>query len=639
MADVRSAAGHRYGFDDLPTSLLTIFQVTARDEWMRMANPIYETSLSTSWAAWPFFAAVMIVMGLMCVNLFLASITLSYLDLQKELRQETAIQAAHEALIGALLVQGGGAASASKLVSIEKEELVPVRLTGARGWCQHMIEGDRGVQFNSFILIVVAMNTVAMAIEHHEMPASLELALQIAEAIFTAIYVFEASVKIGGLGFSVYISSNLNRLDFFIVITAILGYLLEFVMHFVFVTYSESSDAQSGAAFRLLRIFRVVRAARAMRVGKILIRSKAITQIVGMAFASWSPIISLLFMVSLTLVIASISGIFLFQPCHSPSGDSEIYTRGNYGDLASAILANFQLFTEDNWANIMYEYIECMETKWVALYFTSLFTALDFILLVVFVSVFLDNFTLSEEGKRKRQVDLYLKSRKAQDQSGIGVMDLKSVNMAVRLVYSGSSSVLGFLRLKNVELQDNSWNPARSLPEGEIDRIIEFDTRVRDFAQNGKYGDTLDFPPLSVPEVSHVRAVAWELKLHFQGGSEATGVPINSSRSSKRVGVAVKIVIADDVACGCFPTEHSLRLFCYALASHSLFEGFILACIAISGIVLAVEGPTNHHPDDTTRMALQVVDLVVYFAFLLECFAKIIALGSGTVNLSFPSIH
>ena len=34
---------------------------------------------------------MLVLLGLMCVNLFLASITLAYLDLQKEIRQEVGL--------------------------------------------------------------------------------------------------------------------------------------------------------------------------------------------------------------------------------------------------------------------------------------------------------------------------------------------------------------------------------------------------------------------------------------------------------------------------------------------------------------------------------------------------------------------
>jgi hypothetical protein len=624
----------KYGFDSLNTAFLTIFQVTARDEWMRLANPIFESKISTSWAAWAFFAIVFVVMSLMSINLFLASITLSYLDLQKELRQEKAIQSAHEALIAALLSQGGGTEAASILTSDNADDDELSAKTGCGAWCQDLITGPSGMRFDTAILIVVTLNTVAMGVEHHEMDADLATFLYVLEAIFTCVYVFECIVKIAGLGFQRYISSNLNRLDFFIVVTALLGYAFEI---FLYLQDDDEGDAANASALRMLRIFRVIRAARAMRVGKILVRSRAISQIIGMAFASWSAILSLLFMIFLTMAVASLSGIFLFASCHE-TGDQPVFTRGNYGTLAHAFLANFQLFTEDNWANIMFEYEECMETKSVALYFSALFTVLDFLLLVVFVSIFLDNFTLSEEGKRKKQVDLYVKAQKTDTKVGMTIMDLKSVNMAVRLVYSGGSSVMGFLRTKNLTL-DEGWNPTRQLDDDVVDSILEHDKQIRAFAEKAVYGQTIQMPPLTQAELNHMQAVGGEelgLRVTELGtdppfliGDEANEPKNDNDPLDKFVnnGVTLKMVVRNDIALGCMPPEHGFRMGCKALVENTIFETFILLCIAASGIALAIEGPTNHRHDDTTEFLLQTSDLLFYLAFLVECLGKIAAYG------------
>ena len=48
--------------------------------------------------------------------------------------------------------------------------------------------------------------------------------------------------------------------------------------------------------------------------------------------------------------------------------------------------------------------------------------------------------TLSEEGKRKKQIDLYVKSIGAEDKQ-LNLMDMKAVNMAVRLLYTGGGTL------------------------------------------------------------------------------------------------------------------------------------------------------------------------------------------------------
>ena len=309
----------KYGFDTMFTSLLTVFQVTARDEWMRIANPIWETDLVTSKMAWVFFMVMLVLLGLMCVNLFLASITLAYLDLQKEIRQEEAIKNAHESLIGALLAQAGGDKAAGVLYrakSSDSEGEDGEEATGLKAFCQQFTESAGGGQkgphadkFGVFIIFIVVLNTISMAAESYHMGNGFALFLAVCEAIFTFIYTAEAAIKIIGLGAKGYFGVNLNRLDFFIVFTALLSYG---VQAYVSATLDENQvagdrEGQGSAVLRIIRIFRVIRAARALRIGKVLFRSKAISQILGMAFSSMSAIVSLLYMIFLTLTVSAIS--------------------------------------------------------------------------------------------------------------------------------------------------------------------------------------------------------------------------------------------------------------------------------------------------------------------------------------------
>ncbi len=613
----------KYGFDTMSTAALTIFQVTAKDEWMRIANPIMETTLTTSWAAWPFFMIVLVSMGLMCVNLFLASITLAYLDLQKELRQEAAIRQAHESLIGALLAQSGGEKAAGILArslssddSIEQEEL-----TGCRAWCEGFVTGQQGLNFDLFIIGVVVLNTLSMCWESYRMSKSTGDFLTLCEILFTVIYTFEAFVKIMGLGPKGYFSRGLNRLDFFIVFTALLGYLVEIYISMIFQEgEGEMSDAQTMTVLRTVRIFRVIRAARALRIGKVLFRSKAISQILSMAFSSVGAILSLLYMIFLTLIVASISGVFLFDQCHQADAPTAVWTRANYGNLGHAFLANFQLFTEDNWANFMFEYIECTHSYYMSIYFVVLFCSLNFILLVIFVSIFLDNFTLSEEGKRKKQIDLYVKSIGAEEKQ-LNLMDMKAVNMAVRLMYSGG----GTLKRMNpkVDLQERSFNPMRVLPEEQIDRLMQFDEEARTWAGKGTYGSTMDFLNLTQPEQAHIRGLAFELKLGIVERCDALGAI---------EGFTLRIKQSADISLGCMDADHPLRQSMTRLVENWIFEHLILLAIALSGCCLAYEGPYNHgeagywHSDNVYNL-LVISDLIFYTLFLVECVGKIIAYG------------
>jgi hypothetical protein len=101
---------------------------------------------------------------------------------------------------------------------------------GCRQWCFNLTHGERGQYFDDFILVIVCLNTISMASEHHGMDEDFDLFLYVIECIFTAIYVFECSTKTGAIGFKRYLARGINRLDFFIVFAALFGYIVELVM-------------------------------------------------------------------------------------------------------------------------------------------------------------------------------------------------------------------------------------------------------------------------------------------------------------------------------------------------------------------------------------------------------------------------
>ena len=629
----------KYGFDDMGTAILTVFQVTARDEWMRIANPIWETTLSTSWAAWIFFMAMFVLLGLMCVNLFLASITLAYLDLQKEIRQEQAIRSAHESLVGALLEQSGALQAAQ---DISARSRTPDGTDGegdgptdCRGRCpgavqavQPLVTHPHKRKFSGFIMSIVVLNVIAMAMESYQMDPGTKNILSVCEVVFTAIYTFEAAVKILGKGFREYFRKGLNRLDFVIVISALLSYAVQAYADYV-VQSTGGAKTSTDYVVQVVRASRIIRGMRALRLLKLLLQSKAIEQILGMAFASLSAVMSLLYMIFLTLTVASISGVFIFDKCHGKEAEGThlVWTRAHYGDLGSAFMSNFQLFTEDNWANFMFEYQECMGSRWVALYFVLLFCTLNFVLLVIFVSIFLDNFNLSDEGKRQKQIDLYVKSIGAQEKE-FNLMDMKAINMAVRFLYTGGGALKRANPLAKDLSQERSFNPVREMGDGQLDELLEMESQVRDFKDSMPYGATKDFDDLTLPQRDHLCALSFELGLGLVEKTDALG---------EVLGLTVKVQHHEDFALGCgkhqgLRSDHPFRVAMRRLVEHIVFRDLIVLCIALSGVCLAVEGPyepgePGYYHSDEVRLLLSASDVAFYVAFLVECLGKIVAYG------------
>ena len=101
----RSRTEHwdKIGFDTVGQSLLTIFSVASLDEWATIAEPILRSDASTDWMVWWFFAAIVVTLNIVGVNLLLAAVTFSYMAIRKEKNAQREIQAAYATLIRALM--------------------------------------------------------------------------------------------------------------------------------------------------------------------------------------------------------------------------------------------------------------------------------------------------------------------------------------------------------------------------------------------------------------------------------------------------------------------------------------------------------------------------------------------------------
>lgn len=161
--------------------------------------------------------------------------------------------------------------------------------------------------------------------------------ITVLDILFVFVYVSEACIKLKAFGMRQYFKSGMNCLDFFIVAVALIGYAVEV------------SAAQGVQALRAVRAVRIVRAARALRIGKLLFHNAAISNILGMAFSSWGAAVGLTALIFFVLGMSAIFALHMFSECDS----EEIAYRINYFSWWSAIMANFTIMTEDNFAAFM----------------------------------------------------------------------------------------------------------------------------------------------------------------------------------------------------------------------------------------------------------------------------------------------
>jgi hypothetical protein len=250
--------------------------------------------------------------------------------------------------------------------------------------------------FENIILFFILLNTVALALEHHNMSTDLIASLAMSGHVFNGVFDFECIVKILGMGFCNYQSVPFNNLDLFIVVTSNLNYL---------------GDILPGASVaRLLRIFRLFRVAKVIRM---LYKYKSMKRLLQTVFASWEPMANLMIFILVTVTVFALMGMHLFgnnvckedESCAYLDGDDSNgeLQRRNWETFGQAWLMAFQVLTGDDWCNQMYAYVNVAGVH-AAVFFAICFSFTNYVLMNLFIAVILENFAIANEAKEAKQI-------------------------------------------------------------------------------------------------------------------------------------------------------------------------------------------------------------------------------------------
>jgi Ca2+-binding EF-hand superfamily protein len=258
------------------------------------------------------------------------------------------------------------------------------------------------------VMVMVVTNAVFMATEHHDQSDEWTDTLVVIEIVFTILYTVEATLKIFGLGFKPYWNKFYNKMDLVIVLGSWLGILWP-TLHGV------AGLRGLRVLFRLLRIMRVMRLLSGSDTVKMLLRT---------VFGAWQMVANLSVLIIFMIVILSVVGMHTLGPCHlNDFGDDaslqsmfhaddatqHFELREHYFVFSRAALTTFQVMTGEDWAPVMYKYMQCAGPGTAVPYFVFVFACGNFFLLNLFVAVILVNFEIAEEEKLIKQEAKYLR--------------------------------------------------------------------------------------------------------------------------------------------------------------------------------------------------------------------------------------
>uniref|UniRef100_A0A8C5K643 Voltage-dependent T-type calcium channel subunit alpha-1H n=1 Tax=Jaculus jaculus TaxID=51337 RepID=A0A8C5K643_JACJA len=251
-----------------------------------------------------------------------------------------------------------------------------------------------------FITFIICLNVITMSMEHYNQPKSLDEALKYCNYVFTAVFVFEAVLKLVAFGFRRFFKDRWNQLDLAIVLLSIMGIALE--------------EIEMNAALpinpTIIRIMRVLRIARVLKLLKMATGMRALLDTVVQALPQVGNL-GLLFM--LLFFIYAALGVELFGrlECSEDNPCEGLSRHATFTNFGMAFLTLFRVSTGDNWNGIMKDTLrECSREDKNCLsylpalspvYFVTFVLVAQFVLVNVVVAVLMKH--LEESNKEARE--------------------------------------------------------------------------------------------------------------------------------------------------------------------------------------------------------------------------------------------
>uniref|UniRef100_A0A8C7ZU72 Calcium channel, voltage-dependent, R type, alpha 1E subunit b n=1 Tax=Oryzias sinensis TaxID=183150 RepID=A0A8C7ZU72_9TELE len=426
-------------FDNILFAVLTVFQCITMEGWTAV---LYNTNdaLGPTWN-WIYFIPLIIIGSFFVLNLVLGVLSgefakerervenrRAFMKLRRQQQVERElngyrawIDRAEEVMLAEENKNSGRSPLDGKFTYIRKvhntvKSMSRSRMnfrSGRRGPAAYLRRKERMLRisirrmvktdtFYLMVLSLVALNTICVAIVHHDQPDWLTIFLYYAEFVFLGLFLAEMFLKMYGLGFRLYFHSSFNCFDCGVIV----GSIFEVVWGFF----------RPGMSFGIS----VLRALRLLRIFKITKYWASLRNLVVSLMSSMKSIISLLFLLFLFTVVFALLGMQLFGGRFI----FEDYTPTNFDTFPAAIMTVFQILTGEDWNEVMYNGIRSQGGvqygMWSSIYFIVLTLFGNYTLLNVFLAIAVDNLANAQElTKDEEEEEEFFNQRYARGRDGL----------------------------------------------------------------------------------------------------------------------------------------------------------------------------------------------------------------------------
>lgn len=391
------------GFDNVMTSMLSMIVLTTGDNWQDIAYVLVQSEASAAPFAYYFIGVINVVLAMLVVELFTAVICSTF----AEVREAGAASAfvSDVATLPTYHTQSSDEDS-------DEDEVDGGRTAHSKGtdWGQpkpafyqlaKLEDTVLGEGFESLVLGLILINSVALAVVHHDMHPSLANALDTSETVFTILFLIEMALKVVGLSWSVYWGTHANKVDAVVNVLCVAA---------LFPSGDGAEAAKTARLFRILRVF------RAVRLVKLLIKYPSVKQLVDTVVLSMEAVINLVFFLVYSQFVLSLFGMHMLGDEEQFEVEGTEKPRAHFSDFLNSFSTCLVMTTGDRWKATMYSFMDTYGTP-AAVYFILLWGLCNLVILNLFIAVVLENFEYDDDEKRALQKKRFLESKQREAHS------------------------------------------------------------------------------------------------------------------------------------------------------------------------------------------------------------------------------
>ncbi|CAM1295429.1 Uncharacterised protein r2_g457 [Pycnogonum litorale] len=233
--------------------------------------------------------------------------------------------------------------------------------------------------FDYFITVCIVINTVFLAVEHHDMSPATAHTLDVGNKVFTSVFSLEAFIKLLSLK-KEYFKSGWNIFDLLVVIASLLDLALQ--------------SANKLSVFRTLRLLRVFKLAQSWVTMRILLT---------IIMNTMGALGNLTLVLAITMYIFAVLGMQLFGSAYTEENFyPDPVPRWNFTDFCHSIMMIFRILCGE-WIEPMWEcmrVIDGPQEMCMAVFLPTLVFG-EFLVLNLFLALLLNSFN-SEELKNAK---------------------------------------------------------------------------------------------------------------------------------------------------------------------------------------------------------------------------------------------